>query len=44
MRPNVQLHACRVAPGAEFEGQLLGALERIESSGTSRAGDPPQPR
>jgi hypothetical protein len=36
MKPNVQLLAYRFHPGAEFEGQLLGALERIESGGTLR--------
>jgi hypothetical protein len=36
MKPNVQLLAYRFDPGAEFEGQLLGALERIESGGTLR--------
>jgi hypothetical protein len=33
---NVQLVAYRFEPGAAFEGQLLGALERIESGGTLR--------
>jgi hypothetical protein len=36
MKPNVQLLAYRFDPGAEFEGQLLGALERIESGGSLR--------
>jgi len=36
MKPNVQLLAYRFDPGAAFEGQLLGALERIESGGTLR--------
>jgi len=36
MTPNVQLVAYRFEPGAAFEGQLLGALERIESGGTLR--------
>jgi hypothetical protein len=36
MSPNVQLVAYRFEPGAAFEGQLLGALERIESGGTLR--------
>jgi hypothetical protein len=36
MKPNTQLLAYRFDPGAEFEGQLLGALERIESGGTLR--------
>jgi hypothetical protein len=36
MKPNIQLLAYRFGPGAEFEGQLLGALERIESGGTLR--------
>jgi hypothetical protein len=39
MKPNVQLLAYRFDPGAEFEGQLLGALERIESGGTLRIGE-----
>jgi hypothetical protein len=36
MKPNVQLLAYRFDPGAAFEGQLLGALERIESGGSLR--------
>jgi hypothetical protein len=36
MKPNVQLLAYRFDPGASFEGQLVGALERIESGGTLR--------
>jgi hypothetical protein len=36
MTPNVQLLAYRFEPGAQFEGQLLGALERAESGGTLR--------
>jgi hypothetical protein len=36
MQPNVQLLMYRFDPGAMFEGQLLGALERIESGGTLR--------
>jgi hypothetical protein len=36
MKPNVQLLAYRFDPGATFEGQLTGALERIESGGTLR--------
>ena len=36
MKPNVQLLAYRFDPGAEFQGQLVGALERIESGGTLR--------
>jgi hypothetical protein len=36
MPPNVQLLAYRFEPGAAFEGQLLGALERIESGGQLR--------
>jgi hypothetical protein len=36
MKPNIQLLAYRFGPGAEFEGQLLGALERMESGGTLR--------
>jgi len=39
MKPNVQLLAYRFDPGAEFEGQLVGALERIESGGTLRIRD-----
>jgi hypothetical protein len=39
MTPNVQLLAYRFDPGAEFEGQLVGALERIESGGTLRVRD-----
>jgi hypothetical protein len=36
MKPNVQLLAYRFEPGAAFEGQLVGALERMESGGTLR--------
>jgi hypothetical protein len=36
MKPNVQLLAYRFDAGAPFEGQLTGALERIESGGTLR--------
>lgn len=36
MQPNVQLLAFRFEPGAAFEGQLVGALERIESGGQLR--------
>ena len=36
MKPNLQLLSYRFDPGAAFEGQLLGALERIESGGTLR--------
>ena len=36
MKPNVQLLAYRFDAGAAFEGQLIGALERIESGGTLR--------
>jgi hypothetical protein len=36
MKPNVQLLAYRFDRGAEFEGRLVGALERIESGGTLR--------
>ena len=36
MKPNVQLLAYRFDSGAEFEGQLVGALERTESGGTLR--------
>jgi hypothetical protein len=36
MKPNIQLLAYRFDPGAAFEGQLVGAFERIESGGTLR--------
>jgi hypothetical protein len=36
MKQNVQLLAYRFEPGAEFQGQLVGALERLESGGTLR--------
>jgi hypothetical protein len=36
MKPNLQLLAYRFDAGATFEGQLVGALERIESGGTLR--------
>jgi hypothetical protein len=36
MKPNVQLLAYRFDPGAAFEGQLVGALERVESGGSLR--------
>jgi hypothetical protein len=36
MKPNLQLLAYRFDAGASFEGQLTGALERIESGGTLR--------
>jgi hypothetical protein len=39
MNANVQLLAFRFDPGAEFEGRLVGALERIESGGTLRIRD-----
>jgi hypothetical protein len=39
MTANVQLLAFRFDPGAEFEGRLVGALERIESGGTLRIRD-----
>jgi hypothetical protein len=39
MKPNVQLLAYRFDPGAEFEGLLVGALERIESGGALRIRD-----
>jgi hypothetical protein len=39
MNPNVQLLAFRLDPGAEFEGRLVGALERAESGGTLRIRD-----
>jgi hypothetical protein len=35
----VQLLAYQFAPGAQFEGQLVGAIERIESGGTLRVLD-----
>ena len=34
--PSAQLLAYGFGPGADFEGQLLGALERIESGGALR--------
>jgi hypothetical protein len=34
--PSAQLLAYGFAPGADFEGRLVGALERIESGGTLR--------
>jgi hypothetical protein len=34
--PDKQLLAYRFPPGATYEGQLVGALERIESGGTLR--------
>jgi hypothetical protein len=34
--PTTQLLVYRFGPGARFEGQLLGALERMESGGTIR--------
>jgi hypothetical protein len=39
MNANVQLLAFRFDRGAEFEGRLVGALERIESGGTLRIRD-----
>lgn len=36
MKPNVQLLAFRFDATAQFEGQLVGALERAESGGTLR--------
>jgi hypothetical protein len=36
MKPNIQLLAYRFEPGAAFEGQLVGALERVESGGALR--------
>jgi hypothetical protein len=36
MAPTVQLMLYRFGPDANFEGQLLGALERLESGGTLR--------
>jgi hypothetical protein len=35
-RRSAQLLVYRFAPGARFEGQFVGALERIESGGTLR--------
>jgi hypothetical protein len=37
--PPAQLLVYGFAPGAAFEGQLVGAIERIESSGTLRVLD-----
>jgi hypothetical protein len=37
--PPVQLLVYRFGPGAEFEGRLVGAIERIESGGTLRVLD-----
>jgi hypothetical protein len=37
--PSAQLLLYRFGPGAEFEGRLVGALERIESGGTLRVLD-----
>jgi len=39
MKPNIQLLAYRFDPGAAFEGQLVGAFERMESGGTLRIRD-----
>ena len=39
MKPNIQLLAYRFESGGAFEGQLTGALERIESGGTLRIRD-----
>jgi hypothetical protein len=36
MAPTVQLLLYRFGPDARFEGQLVGALERLESGGTLR--------
>jgi hypothetical protein len=36
MSANVQLLAYRFEPGVAFEGQLLGAIERVESGGQLR--------
>jgi hypothetical protein len=36
MTPPVQLLAYEFAPGAEYEGRLVGAIECIESGGTLR--------
>jgi hypothetical protein len=35
--PSAQLLLYRFGPDAEFEGQLVGALQRIENGGTLRA-------
>jgi hypothetical protein len=37
--PSAQLLAFRFSPGAAFEGQLVGALERLESGGALRVLD-----
>jgi hypothetical protein len=39
MKRNVQLLAFRFDAGAQFEGRLVGALERAESGGTLRIRD-----
>ena len=39
MKPNIQLLAFRFDATAQFEGQLVGALERAESGGTLRIRD-----
>jgi hypothetical protein len=39
MSVTVQLLAFHFDPGAEFEGRLVGALERLESGGTLRIRD-----
>jgi hypothetical protein len=38
-RPPTQLLVYAFAPGADFEGRLVGALERLESGGTLRVAD-----
>lgn len=38
-RPSAQLLLYRFGPDAEFEGRLVGALERIENGGTLRVLD-----
>ena len=37
--PSTQLLAFRFSPGAAFEGQLVGAIERLESGGALRVLD-----
>jgi len=39
MTPQAQLLVYGFGPGAEFEGRLVGAIERIESGGTLRVLD-----
>ncbi len=38
-QPSAQLLMYRFGPGADFEGRLVGALERLESGGTLRVLD-----